>query len=266
MSRLSAARRLAAALDPVIRMRHAGIEADAWQQTALRTEAQRVIILASRQAGKSMTVATKALHTAETRPDSEVIIGAVRQEQSAEMLRKAMGIYAIAGSATDAEVDNISVLRVELDNRSRIMAVPGKGASVRSYSAVRLLIIDEAAYVPDDFYQAVFPMLAVSHGRAILLSTANAQMGAFYDLWTEAPEWDFAKPADEQEDAWLKIKVPWWDCPRIRPEFIEAERRRFGDRYVLKEYCCEFQSPVESAFRWEDIARMKPGGVEAWDL
>jgi hypothetical protein len=261
---LSPARRLAAALDPVIKARHAGFECDPWQAQVLRSTAKRIIICASRQAGKSWCIGTLAIHTAETDP-GEIIIGAPKQDQAAEMLRKAMGMYSVAGHWDEAEVDKESVLRVELRNGSRIIAVPGKAQTVRSFSALRMLILDEAAYVPDAFYQAVFPMLAVSGGRVVLLSTPHAKSGAFYDIWTEAPEWNCALPAEAQEEAWLKVLVPWWECPRIRPSFIEGERR-FGDAYIDREFACRFADAITAAFRTEDIDAMARDDVEPWAI
>jgi hypothetical protein len=239
--------------------------ADPWQALILRTEARRVIALTSRQTGKSTTAATDALHTAETENSGDIIIAAAKQDQAAEMLRKSKALYSIGGSIYDDDLGVDSVLRIEMPNRSRILAVPGKAATVRSFTAKKL-IVDEAAYVPDEFYMAVFPMLAVSHGRISLYSTAHAKSGAFYDIWTEAPEWDFRLPPEAQEEAWLKIKVPWWECPRIRPEFIEAERRRFGEQYVLREYCCEFADAITAAFRSEDIEAMARDDVEPWAI
>jgi hypothetical protein len=270
---LSPARRLAAALDPVIMVRHAGITADPWQETVLRSQARRIILLCSRQSGKSSTVASITMHTAVCQPNSLILIGAPSQNQSAELLLKAKAIYNVGGQMEvfddvehGLEKYNLhnAVLRMRLSNRSRIICVPGKEGTVRAYSAVKLLVVDEASYVPDTFYQAVFPMLAVSGGRVILLSTPHAKFGAFYDIWTEAPEWDFRLPAEAQEEAWLKIKVPWWECPRIRPAFIEAERARFGNAYVQREYELEFADAITAAFRTEDIDAMARDDVEPW--
>jgi hypothetical protein len=46
-------------------------------------------------------------------------------------------------------------------------------ATIRGYSGIKLLILDEAARVPDDIYRAVRPMLAVSAGHAALLRRAG---------------------------------------------------------------------------------------------
>lgn len=45
-----------------------------------------------------------------------------------------------------------SALRLELQNGSRIISLPGKEQTVRGFSGVRLLAIDEAARVPDELY------------------------------------------------------------------------------------------------------------------
>lgn len=266
MTTFSPARRLAMALDPVVKMRYAGIRPDPWQETVLRTQAKRVIILASRQAGKSSSIGGRALWTAETQARAEIVIGAPKQDQAAELLRKAMEVYNLAGHWDESQVDDEAIQRVTLTNGSRMSAVPGRAATVRSFSAVTLLVLDEAAYIPDDFYQAVFPMLAVSQGSVALLSTPHGKSGAFYDIWQNAPAWDPRLPDEAQLEAWLKIKVPWWDCPRIQPAFIDAERRRFGDAYVRREYCCEFMDADSAAFREEDIVALPSRAVESWAL
>src|SRR5205814_2588268 len=90
---------------------------------------------------------------------------------------------------------------LELANRSRLVALPGREGTIRSYSGVRLLILDEASRVPDDLYRSVRPMLAVSHGRLIALSTPFGQRGWFYQEWVGT-------------GPWRRIHVPWTMCPR----------------------------------------------------
>src|SRR5262249_2031589 len=93
-------------------------------------------------------------------------------------------------------------LSLELSNGSRIISLPGEEGNIRGYSGVKLLVIDEAARVPDDLYRAVRPMLAVSRGRLVALSSAYAKTGWFYETWTG-------------EEAWHRVKVTALECPRI---------------------------------------------------
>ena len=47
------------------------------------------------------------------------------------------------------------------------MGLPGTEATVRGFSAVSLLLIDEAARVEDAMYKSLRPMLAVGDGRFV---------------------------------------------------------------------------------------------------
>ena len=103
------------------------------------------------------------------------------------------------------------------------MALPGREETIRSFSGVDLLILDEASRVPDDLYRSVRPMLAVSQGRLLALSTPFGQRGWFYEEWIGTGPWQ-------------RIHIPWTQCPRIRPEFIAEETRSLGQPWVDQEY------------------------------
>ena len=70
------------------------------------------------------------------------------QRQSAELLRKARTLLGLAQPGIKIKAD--STLAVELANGSRIVSLPGKEATIRGFSDVSLLAIDEAARVPED--------------------------------------------------------------------------------------------------------------------
>src|SRR5204863_2959824 len=124
---------------------------------------------------------------------------------------------------------------------SRILALPGKEASIRGFSAVRLLAIDEAARVPDDLYRAVRPMLAVSGGSLLALSTPFGTRGWWYEAW-------------EHGEGWQRVKVPATECPRIAPAFLAEEAATLGEWWFSQEYLCEFRDAQDAVFRQQDIA------------
>jgi len=66
---------------------------------------------------------------------------------------------------------NQNAHEMTLSNLSRIISLPCKEETIRGFSHVNLAIIDEAARVYDDLYRSARPMLAVSKGRLICLST-----------------------------------------------------------------------------------------------
>jgi hypothetical protein len=127
-------------------------------------------------------------------------------------------------------------------NGSRIVALPGEEKNIRCFSGVRLLVIDEASRVPDELYASVRPMLAVSRGRLIALSTPWGQRGWLYEAWTGG-------------EPWQRVKVTADGCPRITAPFLAEEKRAIGERFWLQEYFCKFVQNVGAVFRTEDVDR-----------
>lgn len=236
---MNTAATISAALNPCKILTAAGLTPDSWQKELLLEPWDRALLNVTRQGGKSTTVAAVALHTALFRPDSLVLVLAPARRQSKELLRKAWTLYRSAGRPVG--VENRSELRVRLDNGSRILALPGTEKTVRGFSAVDLIVADEAARVPDDLYSAVRPMLAVSGGRLVGLSTPWGKRGWFYEAWS-----------DDTQD-WRRVKVTGLDCPRLSNDFLEQEKREIGTWMFAQEYMCRFSDPVNQMFRTSEI-------------
>ena len=91
-----------------------------------------------------------------------------------------MRSYGRLGIAPRGDGDNeISLL---FPNGSRIVGLPGTESTVRGFSAVSLMLIDEAARVSES-YMAVRPMLAVGDGDLWLMSTPFGKRGFFWEAW-----------------------------------------------------------------------------------
>ncbi len=240
------------ALDPVALGAEIGLEEpDPWQQQVLRSGAARVLMNCCRQSGKSTVAAVAATHTALYEPGSLALVLSPGLRQSTETFRKVVGCYRGAGRPVPAEVEN--KLSLELANGSRIVSLPGTEATVRSFSAVRLLVIDEAARVADDLYRTVRPMLAVSGGRIVALSTPFGQRGWWHAAWTST-------------EPWLRVQVPATDCPRISPEFLAEEERTLGEWWFRQEYECAFMDAETAAFASRHVEQMFSEEVQAWQL
>jgi hypothetical protein len=225
--------------DPARLMADAGLPPDPWQAELLRSHARRMLLLCTRQAGKSTTAAALALQAALLEPGSLVLLLSPTQRQSGELFRdKVVRLYDALGRPVRAVRE--TALSMALANGSRLVSLPGDEETVRGYSGVGLLIIDEASRVPDDLYRAVRPMLAVSGGGMVGLSTPFGQRGWFYEEWTG--------PGD-----WQRVKVTADRCPRITAEFLAEERRSMGERWFRQEYECSFESTTDAVFAHEHI-------------
>jgi len=247
------ASRIAEALDPVAFAERLGINPDAWQAEILRSNAKRIIINCGRQTGKSTVAAILGLHTAIYRPGALVLLLSPSLRQSSELFRKVADFYRKLGHE-GPEPEAWSALRLELSNSSRIVSLPGKEQTIRGFSGVNLLIVDEAARVADELYFAVRPMLAVSDGRLVLLSTPFGKSGFFYETWTQGgPEW-------------LKIKVTAEECPRISKAFLDEEKRSLHPWIYAQEYEADFEDAQTALIRAEALERAVSVEVEPWRL
>jgi hypothetical protein len=132
--------------------------------------------------------------------------------------------------------DGSNRVSLRFPNGSRIVGLPGKEATLRGFSAVSLLIIDEASRVEDSVYKALRPMLAVGNGDLWLLSTPFGKRGFFYENW-----------AGGSED-WVRTSVPATECSRITETFLEEDRRQMGDLWLRQDYMCEFIDEAQQMF------------------
>ena len=101
-------------------------------------------------------------------------------------------------------------------------------------------MLDEAAWIPDQLYESVRPMLAVSGGRLIASRTPFGRRGWFHAAWAGT-------------EAWHRTKVTANEVPRISSEFLEEERRSLPASVFAAEYMCEFSDTLESVFASEDV-------------
>jgi len=242
---------LALALDPVQLSRAIGIDPDPWQAELLRSTAPRQLLNCSRQSGKSTTVALLAMHGAIYEPATLQLLLSPTLRQSGELFKKCAAVYRAMGRPVAPESE--TALTLSLENGSRIVSLPGKENTVRGYSGVRRLIVDEAARVANDLYLSVRPMLAVSGGQLIALSTPFGNRGWWYDAWVS-------------HEPWQRYEVPATMCPRIPPAFLDEERRTLGEWWFNQEYLCEFMDAQSQAFRREDIERAFLEDTESWAL
>jgi hypothetical protein len=252
--RLIEQRRAEGAGDAVSLAQQAGLSPDPWQANVLRSTSHQDILLVSRQGGKSTVTSIRALHKALYNAGALVLLLAPSYRQSKELFRKVKTAYAAVRAGV--RVRSESTQEMELENGSRIVALPGEEETIRGFSGVDLLIIDEASRVSDALYYSVRPMLAVSGGDIMLLSTPFGKRGFFFEEWTSGADW-------------LKVKVTAYQCPRISREWLEAERKAIGEWWFAQEYLCEFVDTTDQVFSYEDVMRavtseVKPlfGGLE----
>jgi hypothetical protein len=214
-----------------------GLEPDPWQLDVLQSNHPRLLLNCCRQAGKSTIVAVHALLQAIYTDNLLVLLLSRSHRQSIELFGIVTRFYERIGSPLKVRQN---VEELVLANRSRIVCLPCREETIRGYSGVGILIIDEAARVPEDLFRAVLPMLAVSDGRLIAMSTPWGKQGFFYEAWTKGG------------DDWRRIEIPASLVPRLKAR-LQQDRRLFSDSWYRQEFECSFEA-VEGQV-YPDLAR-----------
>jgi phage terminase large subunit-like protein len=228
------------ALDRVSFARTVGVEPDPWQEDLLRSESERILLNCSRQSGKSTMSAVIALHRALYHPGSLVLCLAPALRQSQELFGKIAGFYRDLGRPVAPQGER--KLSLELENDSRIITLPGSEKTIRGFSGAALLLVDEASRVDDGLYYAIRPMLAVSGGSLMMLSTPYGKRGVFFEEWTSGRELE-------------RYEVPARECPRISEDFLEEERSALPPWVFRQEYECSCEETEDQVFTHEMIER-----------
>jgi len=222
--------------------------ADPLQKEVLDCTAQRVILNACRQFGKSIMAAVRIAHRAKHYPGSNIIIASPGERQSGELYFKVKALLAQLG--IPAKSDGINQHSLVLPNGSRIVGLPDAPDKVRGFSGTALLVIDEAAYASPELYVAVMPFLATSNGTMWVISTPKGQTGLFYDLWH-----------NEKLTQWHRFRLSADQCPRIPAAFLEEMKLIHPARY-REEFMCEFRAAASQVFDREILTQCQDDAYE----
>jgi hypothetical protein len=252
--------------DPAGLLKLAGITPDPWQEETLATDAKQIALLCSRQAGKTEVAVELSLKTMLAKPRETVLVFAPSERQAAEFVGRVRNLYETLSTPPGSSIrattrrvlgfyeklcaeagkddyfeqlpddERLGKLRLQLANGSRLVGLPPKGSTVRGFDAVGLIVIDEAAQVPDELYRTVRPMLAVSGGRLIAMTTPFGKRGWFYEEWVSKRNW-------------FRKEVTARQCPRISAQFLAEELATLGDRWFRQEYLCSFEDAEGQVFQ-----------------
>jgi hypothetical protein len=260
------ARLLRYALDPTTIMVDMRKPPDEWQKQVLRETKKHILLNCHRQNGKTTVLGVKACHRFNFFPGSTTIILSKTQRQAAESFRRFLDAHYAINAPVKFTHD--SILYCEGENKSRVISLPGREDTIRGYSAVDLLIIDEASRVPDDLYNAVRPMVAISNGQIAVLSTPFGQRGFFYREWIGAGDWlRISSPAAEVRNNQVTKSL----CPRMNQLFLQDEFRALGPSVFAQEYLNEFTAVSGRVYprfeeclieRWPNPEGRKLGGID----
>ena len=160
------------------------LQLDKWQKDVLTAEGD-LCICAGRQTGKSTVVSIKAAEFIINNPNKLVMIVSTTEDQSQLMISKISNyLHENYKSLIRKGKTNQTkhLIRLKNDSVVRCKAVGATGVGIRGFT-IDLLIADEAAFMPEDVWAAVTPMLLTTGGDIILISTPKSKSGYFYESY-----------------------------------------------------------------------------------
>ncbi len=214
-----------------------------YQDAILADQADRIIILKSRQIGISQTVAFVAAHEA---VHGGTVVWISRNGEQASLSLDY--VYTALSRCDHPAYTAENAQSLEMANGGRVITQPATRSAGRGIPAT-LVIVDEQAWQQYArlIFTAVVPMLAETGGRLIVLSTPQGQGNLFHELW---------EGAQDAASAWSPHFLPWGVHPDWDDEWAEARRAEMGVEAFAQEHDCDFLRSGAAVFEPDDIAAL----------
>ncbi len=224
---------------------------------------QHIIVMLSRQAGKTTTSTIYLLWYALFNRDKTIAILANKEKTALEIMRRIkfafqeMPLWLQQG----IQEGGWNKSSISLENGTRIIAAGTSSDSI-SGETVSLLYIDEVAKIPrhvaDDFFTATYPVIASGKSSKIIMISTPVGLNHFYDFWIKAVRGD---------NQFYPIKVPWWDVPGRDDEWKKRTISDIGKTKFSQEFSCKFLGSSETLIDSDDLERMdiREPVVDKWN-
>lgn len=160
---------------------------------------KRVVVIASRQIGKTESLVRLALAKANLEDEQLILLVSAGERQASEVLtRLKAALYAQVNPKTGKNLkvslkkESATEIQIE-DTKSRILSLPNSPNTIRGYPA-NLLIIDEVDSIEnwEDFVSAIFPSVSSTDGTIVCSGTYQGKK-QLYNL-TQDKSWVLCGP------------------------------------------------------------------------
>lgn len=195
------------------------------------------LVNCSRQFGKSFMLKQLLLYYAINEPNSKCLFVSMTHQQAGKVYNEIL--RAIKKSGVIQEKNSVE---------HSLILVNGSEVYIRSYQrcefirgvSANTLIIDEAAFIKDEDFQAVLrPTLATAGRRAILFSTPRGK-NYFYDMCVRGMQ--------DEWDCYHYYHATYRDNPIANQGEIQDAKKTLPEKIFRSEYEAEFISGSMSVF------------------
>lgn len=202
------------------------------------TDERRVIVLSSRQSGKSITSIGFFLHYTLFNEYKTIAILANKGDSARGLLARYRLAYEALPKWLQSGVVEWNKGSVELENGCCIIAGSTSSSAVRSKS-INILFLDEFAFVAtnlaDDFFKSVYPTVSSSKtSKVIVVSTANG-LNHYHKMWDDAIK---------GHNNYVSKRIDWWDVPGRDEKWKEEQILATTEEQFAQEFGNEFIGSV----------------------
>lgn len=234
------------------------INLDDWQKEIMETKGS-IILCSGRQVGKSTIISMRDGERAARNPNESILIIAPTERQAQEIFYKVLFYLEdkyphLIKKGKERPTKHI----INLKNGSVIRCLPTglAGSGIRGFTITKLTI-EEAAYMPDEVFSAVTPMLLTTGGDMDLLGTPHGAKGYFYECFkNENGHFKVFNVNSEAVITNRPISPSWTEAQRTGAlEHLEREKKRMSVKEYTQEYMGVFITAFSQFFPDELIAK-----------
>jgi len=233
----------------------AGWYPHAGQRAFLEARAPIRVLACGRRWGKTEAAAVEIARLLLEPAPRMALLVAPSLEQALIPFERVAGLLRQAGQSPTIRRTPAPVLILGQSRLWARSAVRG-GLYLRGRKA-HLIVVDEAAYVPEPVVtEVLMPMLSDTGGRLALVSTPRGK-NYFYRLFLEGQQGG--------ERVW-SLRSPSWQNPLLSPRMLLMQAQMMSERQFQVEYGAAFLDDAGQVFRteWVDralLTRLEPEGL-----
>jgi hypothetical protein len=193
----------------------------------LNSDAMHHVLCSSRQSGKTLLSLGLLLYYAINYPDSYNVLVSPVFSQSKKCF---MDLAKAAGPNNPLiAASNASELIMTFKSGSVIRMLSAEsGQNLRGFTVSGLLVIDEAAFVPEDVWTMILRPTTIIRGRKVLfISTPNGS-----NWYKKIFDWGL----DPEFTDWRSYRITSYENPYLDMEALELARKTLPEKTYLQEY------------------------------
>jgi len=213
--------------------------------------------ISSRRTGKSLGAAILAFAKL-LEPGSKVMVVAPNFTLSSIIWDYVTNI--IANLQIECKKFNQKDKVVQLINGSEFRLLSANNRTSLVGRAAHLLIIDEAAVIPDDeyFQRDLRPALSTyPDSRALFISTPRGKGNYLYEYYMRGQDTEIVD--------WGSAKYPWTTNPLLRKADIEEAQRSMSKKLFAQEYLCDWSSSEAMIYNLDEEKHIIDLGIKEGD-